>query len=265
MKLILALWLAFSAVAAPPLFRAQNGASTAPELWTPADAGLTAYWIADDITGADGDPVDTWPDAVGSNDATASGSARPTLDLAVAGINGKAAVVFDGVDDQASLTTGVSGAASPGFFAFAVMSRSSAGHALIPFASSSGSGRPYGPLLYAGQIYAASTSGYINVADSATGWRLFCAYFDPSTRALRVNGSGVSVTYTPDVITGSFDRIGNLGGFAFSNGSKAFLAISVGAPSLDTIQRLEGWAAHYYGLTANLPGGHPYKTDPPYK
>ena len=31
-------------------------------------------------------------------------------------------------------------------------------------------------------------------------------------------------------------------------------------PSLAIIQKLEGWAAHYYGLTADLPADHPYKT-----
>lgn len=30
------------------------------------------------------------------------------------------------------------------------------------------------------------------------------------------------------------------------------------------IERYEGWAAHRYGKTAVLPGGHPYKTTPPY-
>lgn len=34
-------------------------------------------------------------------------------------------------------------------------------------------------------------------------------------------------------------------------------------PSLSIIEKLEGWAAHYYGLTANLPSGHPYKSAAP--
>lgn len=38
-----------------------------------------------------------------------------------------------------------------------------------------------------------------------------------------------------------------------------------GNTSLSTTnrQKLEGWAAHKYGLTANLPSDHPYKTNPP--
>ena len=31
------------------------------------------------------------------------------------------------------------------------------------------------------------------------------------------------------------------------------------APSTDTRQRIEGYLAHKWGLTANLPSDHPYK------
>ena len=34
-------------------------------------------------------------------------------------------------------------------------------------------------------------------------------------------------------------------------------------PTNDNRQRLEGYLAHKWGLTANLPAGHPYKTNPP--
>jgi hypothetical protein len=34
-------------------------------------------------------------------------------------------------------------------------------------------------------------------------------------------------------------------------------------PSVDEIDKLMGWAAHKYGLTAKLPANHPYKSTPP--
>jgi hypothetical protein len=40
----------------------------------------------------------------------------------------------------------------------------------------------------------------------------------------------------------------------------AALIVSSAIPTDAEIDRLNGWAAHKYGLTANLPGGHPYKT-----
>jgi hypothetical protein len=42
------------------------------------------------------------------------------------------------------------------------------------------------------------------------------------------------------------------------NGQIATIVIATN-PSLTDLQKLEGWAAHKYGLTANLPSDHPYK------
>ena len=39
--------------------------------------------------------------------------------------------------------------------------------------------------------------------------------------------------------------------------------VSRETPSDSDIEKLFGWAAHKYGLTTNLPGGHPYKTVAP--
>jgi hypothetical protein len=43
----------------------------------------------------------------------------------------------------------------------------------------------------------------------------------------------------------------------------AAIVISNTAPSASDIEKLEGWAAHKYGLTANLPADHPHKTTAP--
>ncbi|WP_324730964.1 hypothetical protein [Pseudomonas paeninsulae] len=43
----------------------------------------------------------------------------------------------------------------------------------------------------------------------------------------------------------------------------ACTVLSNSLPSAQDIDKLFGWAAHKYGLTANLPGGHPYKTVAP--
>ena len=44
----------------------------------------------------------------------------------------------------------------------------------------------------------------------------------------------------------------------------AALIVGTGALSVSDAERLEGWAAHEFGLAANLESGHPYKTTPPY-
>lgn len=43
----------------------------------------------------------------------------------------------------------------------------------------------------------------------------------------------------------------------------AAVVVSRETPSDSDIDKLAGWAAHKYGLTASLPAGHPYKTLPP--
>ena len=54
------------------------------------------------------------------------------------------------------------------------------------------------------------------------------------------------------------------GGGAFADIDLAAVVLFNTALTLGERQRLEGWAAHKYGLTANLPVDHPYKTTPPY-
>lgn len=59
---------------------------------------------------------------------------------------------------------------------------------------------------------------------------------------------GANVASTPDV---------------FLDGSLAAVLCGNTQLSDEDCEKLEGWAAHRYGLTSNLPLGHPYKTDEP--
>ena len=70
-------------------------------------AGATARWDASQIAGANNDLIATFADVVGSNDATASGSARATLKTA--NQNGLNILRFDGVANAFTLTTPISG------------------------------------------------------------------------------------------------------------------------------------------------------------
>jgi hypothetical protein len=51
--------------------------------------------------------------------------------------------------------------------------------------------------------------------------------------------------------------------YTYLNGFIAEMVIATTALSVDDRQRLEGYLAHKWGLTANLPPEHPYKTTPP--
>ncbi|MEG2273677.1 MAG: hypothetical protein RSC05_15540 [Acinetobacter sp.] len=55
------------------------------------------------------------------------------------------------------------------------------------------------------------------------------------------------------------ERAGNLTGTPWGGDIACIIAGSGSAPTSEEILKLEGWAAHKYGLTGNLPADHPYK------
>ena len=85
-------------------------------------------------------------------------------------------------------------------------------------------------------------------------------------------------------INNSFGTAGNadstaifgtsIGAYVSSNSPSAFeggvvgkvgcIIVGTGVLSTENRQRLEGWAAHKYGLQVNLPNDHPYKNTPPF-
>jgi hypothetical protein len=114
-------------------------------------------------------------------------------------------------------------------------------------------------------------------APSATSGSYFLSLssinFATREAILRQNGTQVAANATLTTGTGNTSDTaasGALGFGGFSTGVStsdvdvAALVVGNTQPTLTEFQKLEGWAAHKYGLTASLPGGHPYKTTPPY-
>jgi hypothetical protein len=85
------------------------------------------------------------------------------------------------------------------------------------------------------------------------------ARLDGTTRSTVVGNkvAWVAATNNHSLLIGAYD-INNFA--ADYEGLAHQIIIMSSVPPLSTIEKLEGWAAHYYGLTANLPAGHPYKT-----
>ena len=85
---------------------------------------------------------------------------------------------------------------------------------------------------------------------------------DGTTRSTTVGNKAAwaAATNNDSLLIGAYD-INN--GAADYEGLAHQIIIMSSVPSLSTIEKLEGWAAHYYGLTVNLPVGHPYKVNPP--
>jgi hypothetical protein len=75
---------------------------------------------------------------------------------------------------------------------------------------------------------------------------------------IAVPGNTSATTSTQSLAIGAFYTAGGA-----ADADIACVIISNTAPSAADIDRLNGWAAHKYGLTASLPGAHPYKTTAP--
>lgn len=124
-----------------------------------------------------------------------------------------------------------------------------------------------------------SSNSYQMVSTAATsGPLIVCAQFNFSAATLGISINGGEFVYR----SGGFQSAGqteaslgmqsvgssNNGASAFTPSNAVgkkigcFIAISAATAAEDR-QRIEGYLAHKWGLTANLPAAHPYKVAPP--
>jgi hypothetical protein len=212
--------------------------------WTPADI-TTALWLdaadASTITTVSG-AVSQWNDKSGNGrNATQSTEARrPTYTNA--GLNGKNVVSFDG---STQWFAGFS-AYSAGHFAAVTKSAISKSFAGLHTSTTSelilnSSGT---------QVIQANTS-YVNSTETLTltidqpfiwGINLATSRSAPRTFGEEPNGAGAARAW---------------------NGYCGELIVLSSPQDIAIRNKLEGYLAHKWGLTANLPAGHPYKVNPP--
>lgn len=270
-----------------------------PVPWTPADlAAAPKIWLDDDsaITEVSG-AVSQWNDLSGAamHLTQTSSSLRPVA-LAAA-INGRRAIRFDGTNDGLEFTSGsqldMMRNVGAGWCLSVVKKRSADGVATVRtvawlegggtnslrFAAFVGEGpNPNVPSLAVRRLDADSdaqlraSSGY-----SSTDWHVTISQMNWSTRAAEIRRDGVSIASNATLTAAAGNtqdtrstrlRVGAWGvsGAVFpANIDLACLIMGGGSlPSAGEIEKLEGWAAWRYGLQANLPGGHPYESSPPY-
>lgn len=259
----------------------RRGASPAVAgvLWEPSKlSSLVAWYDADSITGlSNGATVSGWTDRAGNFDLSAVGT--PTFNTT--GINSKPVVQFDG----ASMTAGV--AADFKFLHTAAYSVAGLFQVGYSGATQSGNGYPITTTTSTGQIgceyrFNASNNRFIcshlvgsnvksaQVTDatvSQTQPVLFAAVGDAasSTASQRMelftDGTSVgtnSITNTPSTSDPANPLIvGSITGYV------AELVVCNAEVTSGDRQKLEGYLAHKWGLTANLPANHPYKSSPP--
>jgi hypothetical protein len=244
--------------------------------WTPAQLGASlALWLdADDASTImlNGSTVSQWNDKSGNarNVLQATAANQPAYNTT--GINSKPALVFDGVNDTLKSTAnlGISGTQTFSIFAVHAFSWASARVALA-FGTS---GRYHHMASTASNQYWTGYDGGTQVAtytpsapatpymigiertgNTGASWNVFQ---NGSALALTAgNNVGVSLTNGP-VSVGAYTD----GTLAANLTAGEFIIVS-GTLSTGDRQKLEGYLAWKWGLQANLPADHPYKTTPP--
>jgi hypothetical protein len=246
-------------------------------VWNPSMIS-TALWLdaadASTVTTVSS-AVSQWNDKSGNarNFAQSTSGNRPVLTANALG--GKPVVTFDGTDDRltASVTTGSSTATVVSVWK--LNQQPTTANQSFSFGRIYDIKTGFGGLQLVNDFstFAIHTkSSLYQTALTATKWfasgtstELTVQKFDTSTTAFNRNGSVVSSTASPADVgeAGSNCAIGARGdvnSITHLNGYVAELIVVNGIASDVVVQKLEGYVAHKWGLTAILPAGHPYKT-----
>lgn len=254
--------------------------------WTPANVSTALWFDANDsgtITNVSG-TVSQWNDKSGnSRHATqpTSGS-RPAY--SATGFNSKPCLTFDGADDW--LGVGGSTISGSGYHIALALQPSAAALSSVDgdavfWLRNSYNQNGFLQLLFRSNVpsyfrLVATSDGYIAsgvsryLSSNATATAQILA-FGGTQANLRLNGTlqangsdaggpGNSINYSSlQAEIGRYYDSSTLYTGAFNLAE----LILITSPSDALIEKLEGYLAHKWGLTVNLPAGHPYKVNPP--
>ncbi|NCC84600.1 MAG: hypothetical protein EOM03_10805 [Clostridia bacterium] len=241
-----------------------NAAGSQP--WTPADI-TTALWLdaADSATITEsGGAVSQWADksGYGRNAAQTVGSYKPAL--ASGAVNALNAILFDGLNDYLGITGNLPVASE--MAEFVVFRRETAGILTMPLGGNNKGAPPYGILGYTDNVAYSGlrSSGYLTHGSISTGTYISALARDASVAELFINGTSLGGAKTAGAVSGTLDIV-SVGARATSyhNGLIAEIIVLHSNPSVEDRQKIEGYLAHKWGLAANLPSDHPYKSAPP--
>jgi hypothetical protein len=246
--------------------RSTGGVSPPPPLWTPTALGSAlALWLdADDAATItlNGSTVSQCNDKSGNNRHAFQATAANQPTYTPSGLNGKPVITFDGVNDFLS-SLGWSGLISglSGLTVSAVI-RGTFG-SLINTAGNGGSQFS----IESGGAFWINTTTPINIPFTANA-DIQNYTFDAGIRQAHRNGTLLQqTTAAPNTINTASDSIIDIGRRSwvpqFLNANVSELLLIRAALSTTDRQRLEGYLAHKWGLEANLPAGHPFKSLPP--
>lgn len=235
-------------------------------LWTPLALGasLRAAFEGDTLSVGNGNPVASWVDQTSHAYTLVQATAanKPTLvtnDLAT-----HSTVSFDGSNDRLTIASGLGITAQP-LSIFAVWSMANTNQQALTHFHNDGSNDPFTGI-EAGSALQGSVMTAVTVAITKGTWRMTSTVLNGASSALAIDG-GTRTTGNVGAGSPAGDKlvVGSLQDESgwFLSGKIAALMVLSSAVTQAQEDQLFGWAAWKYGLTANLPGGHPYKSAAP--
>lgn len=242
--------------------------------WQPDQLGaaLLAWYKGDDLTGSNGDPISTWPDAAGANDLTAAGSLRATI--AAADLNGINTARFTAASIQryavANIYSGKSAGSVYILFKTVADPAASGGTSGLWNFGTHGS-TDHWPFtdgnVYDGWGSTARKSTGNPTASLASAYRIVGIHSLANDWALFIDGVSHFSTGTNTVGFDTTPWIGaNDATDAALDGWIAEMIFTDAKQSQADRENVEGYLAHKYfgaGASNNLDAGHPYKSTPP--
>jgi hypothetical protein len=235
-------------------------------LWHPDQLGSTlALWLdandASTIT-LNGSTVAQWNDKSGNARHVSQATATNQPTLTASGLNGKSVVTFDGVNDFLT-SSGFSGLISglSGLTVSSVIKGTSG-----PLINTAQNGGMQFTIESAGRFY---INGIVPVVIPFTSQADIQNYiFNAGIKEGYRNGTLLQTsTATPNTINSLNDTVIEIGrrswAPSFLNADISELLLVRAALSTTDRQLLEGYLAWKWGLVANLPANHPFKSTPP--
>lgn len=258
--------------------------------WSPLSLS-PPIWLDDDSSVVGSTNASSWSNrgSIGGAAEQPDGLKQPVI--LAANLNGRRVLSFDGIQDTTSDKMSVTGSTSVlqnvgAAACFAVVKKRGTDvggyRSLLTILGNDadwrfGSFLSFTPVLNKASLYIRRVNADTPVLGSSTTgidgtWNLVWWIQDYAAGAGKVIVNGTTEFDAPLGTAGNTTNSagstgviigGNAGDTLAADVDLAAIGVLNALPTTDQIQRTEGWAAHRYGLTANLPSGHPYKTVAP--
>jgi hypothetical protein len=249
--------------------------------WTPLTASAALWFDASDASTIDesSSAVSEWRDKSGNNRHLAQANTGNQPTLTANALNSMPAIVFDGADDFLQSTAAGCDGVNNVTFVAVMRHISVTGSDMMFGLGTSGNPRRTRAIFRSADIMVmdmwtinavASTLNY----DTGGSFRIFS--FEQRESIVNFLRDGTSDSGNPRPILPNLPlpinsntaTMGSLGGGSiasfYSNiAMSELIALYDPSASDNLVQKAEGYLAHKWGLTANLPNDHPYKVNVP--